>query len=98
MGRCSNTVGVARHPLTPKQPFGYAWPTMEIALTKEQERLRQELREYFAGLVTPAYQAELAVSEGGGPEYHKVLRQMGTDGWLGIGWPREYGGQGRTPI
>jgi alkylation response protein AidB-like acyl-CoA dehydrogenase len=23
---------------------------------------------------------------------------MGADGWLGIGWPKEYGGQGRTPI
>ena len=23
---------------------------------------------------------------------------MGADGWLGIGWPKEYGGQGRPPI
>jgi acyl-CoA dehydrogenase len=23
---------------------------------------------------------------------------MGADGWLGIGWPKEYGGQARTPI
>jgi alkylation response protein AidB-like acyl-CoA dehydrogenase len=23
---------------------------------------------------------------------------MGRDGWLGIGWPKEYGGQGRGPI
>jgi len=22
---------------------------------------------------------------------------MGDDGWLGVGWPKEYGGQGRTP-
>jgi alkylation response protein AidB-like acyl-CoA dehydrogenase len=71
---------------------------MQIALTPEQERLRRELREYFAGLVTPEYQAELATSEGGGPLYHQVLRRMGRDGWLGIGWPKEYGGQGRTPI
>src|SRR6187549_1851856 len=71
---------------------------MQIALTAEQERLRSQLREYFAGLATPEYQAEMATSEGGGPLYHKVLRQMGKDGWLGIGWPKEYGGQGRTPI
>ena len=71
---------------------------MQIALSREQEALRHQLREYFAALVTPAYQAELAVSEGGGPEYFKVLKQMGRDGWLGIGWPKEYGGQGRTPI
>ena len=23
---------------------------------------------------------------------------MGADGWLGIGWPKEYGGQGRTDV
>jgi alkylation response protein AidB-like acyl-CoA dehydrogenase len=28
----------------------------------------------------------------------KVIRQMGSDGWLGIGWPTEYGGQGRSAI
>src|SRR5258705_9584833 len=71
---------------------------MQIALSKEQESLRRQLREYFSGLVTPAYQAELATSEGGGPLYHQVLKQMGKDGWLGIGWPKEYGGQGPTPI
>src|SRR5215813_1438348 len=71
---------------------------MQIALTPEQESLRRQLREYFAGLVTPEYQAEMATSEGGGPLYHEVVRKMGKDGWLGIGWPKEYGGQGRTPI
>src|SRR5262252_4852072 len=39
---------------------------MQIALTAEQESLRRQLREYFAGLVTPEYQAEMATSEGGG--------------------------------
>src|SRR5258708_14653356 len=28
----------------------------------------------------------------------KVVRQMGADGWLGIGWPKEWGGQGRSAI
>ena len=28
----------------------------------------------------------------------QALQQMGADGWLGIGWPKEYGGQGRSPI
>src|SRR2546422_2983643 len=28
----------------------------------------------------------------------QTVRRLGADGWLGIGWPREYGGQGRTPI
>ena len=28
----------------------------------------------------------------------RFLRQLAADGWLGISWPREYGGQGRTPV
>ena len=27
-----------------------------------------------------------------------IWKQMAADGWAGIGWPKEYGGQGRTPI
>ncbi len=30
--------------------------------------------------------------------YREVVRQMGSDGWLGIGWPKEYGGQDRTML
>src|SRR5207248_6314273 len=41
---------------------------------------------------------ELAHAEGVGPVVRRVVRQMGEDGWLGIGWPKEYGGQGRSAI
>jgi len=71
---------------------------MHIDYTPEQHALRHELRAYFADLVTPAYEAELAASEGGGPLYMQAVRRLGADGWLGIGWPREYGGQGRSPV
>ena len=74
---------------------------MHVALTPEQERLREELREYFAGLVTPEVRAGLASASGefGDAQVYKdVIRQLGTDGWLGIGWPKEYGGQDRSMI
>ncbi|HLK09833.1 MAG TPA: acyl-CoA dehydrogenase family protein [Candidatus Binatia bacterium] len=71
---------------------------MRIAYTPEQRALAAELRAYFATLVTPAYQEEIARTEGGGPEYRRVLRRLGADGWLGVGWPREYGGQGRSAV
>jgi 3-oxocholest-4-en-26-oyl-CoA dehydrogenase alpha subunit len=71
---------------------------MDLDYTAEQERLREELHAYFARLVTPAYLAELGTTEGGGPLYKETVRRLGADGWLGIGWPREFGGQGRTPI
>jgi acyl-CoA dehydrogenase len=71
---------------------------MHIDYTPEQAALRTQLRGYLTGLITPEYEAELSETEGGGPLYTKVVRQLGTDGWLGIGWPRAYGGQGRSPV
>ncbi|MEI2700477.1 MAG: acyl-CoA dehydrogenase family protein [Microthrixaceae bacterium] len=35
---------------------------------------------------------------GCGPVHRRIVKQMASDGWLGIGWPTEYGGQGRSPI
>jgi alkylation response protein AidB-like acyl-CoA dehydrogenase len=71
---------------------------MHIALTPEQRELQDHLRGYFAKMMTPELVGEIKGSEGGGPLYRKALEKMGADGWLGIGWPKEYGGQGRTPI
>jgi 3-oxocholest-4-en-26-oyl-CoA dehydrogenase alpha subunit len=71
---------------------------MFIDYTPEEERLRAELRAYFTRIVTPDVLAEVAGSEGGGPLYRKALEQMGADGWLGIGWPKEFGGQARSAI
>ncbi|HYV57221.1 MAG TPA: acyl-CoA dehydrogenase family protein [Candidatus Nitrosopolaris sp.] len=71
---------------------------MYLDYTPAQRELREELRAYFTRLMTPDLQAELSWKEGGGPLYREALRQMGRDGWLGIGWPQEYGGQGRSPL
>src|SRR6202043_2079122 len=69
---------------------------MEIAYTEEQEGLRRRLRDYYTELLTPEVRDELSRSQGVGPTVRRVVRQMGKDGWLGIGWPKEYGGQGRS--
>ncbi|HVA74363.1 MAG TPA: acyl-CoA dehydrogenase family protein [Acidimicrobiales bacterium] len=71
---------------------------MYLAYTDEQESLRRELRSYYERLLTPEVEAELAASHGVGPALRRVVRQMGEDGWLGIGWPTQYGGQGRSAI
>ncbi|MCM6772848.1 acyl-CoA dehydrogenase family protein [Nocardia sp. CDC159] len=70
---------------------------MFIDLTPEQRRLRDELRSYFADLVTSEEEAEMAVNRHG-DAYRAVVRRMGRDGWLGVGWPTEYGGQGFGPV
>jgi alkylation response protein AidB-like acyl-CoA dehydrogenase len=69
-----------------------------IGYTEEQESLRQELRAYYAELLTPDVVEELGKGHGIGPVNRRIVRQMGADGWLGIGWPKEYGGQGRSAI
>ena len=73
---------------------------MRIAYTPEQERLRQELRAYFAGLMTPEVRAALSGGDeglGDGEAYRQVVRQLGRDGWLALSWPAEHGGRGGHP-
>src|SRR5215469_6970609 len=74
---------------------------MHIGFTAEHEQLRQRLRDYFAELMTPELRAALASSSGeygDGEAYKQVVRQLGRDGWLAIGWPAEYGGQDRSVL
>ncbi|MFY9679020.1 acyl-CoA dehydrogenase family protein [Glutamicibacter protophormiae] len=71
---------------------------MHLRSSSEIQSLREELRSYFAALLTDEVRAGLKQEgEAGGPVHSAVQRQMGQDGWLGIGWPVEYGGQGRGP-
>ncbi len=69
---------------------------MFLTYTEEQSALRDELRAYFATLMTPARVESLSKGELDGPAYKEIVRQLGQDGWLGLAWPTEYGGQGRT--
>jgi alkylation response protein AidB-like acyl-CoA dehydrogenase len=71
---------------------------MYIGYTSEQESLRTELRAYYAKLLTPEVRDAVHQGQGVGEATRAVVRQMGRDGWLGIGWPTEYGGQGRSQI
>jgi 3-oxocholest-4-en-26-oyl-CoA dehydrogenase alpha subunit len=71
---------------------------MRIALSHDQVKLRDELRAYFADMMTPDVEAAMSNGEGGGRLYRELVLKIGSDGWLGIGWPKEYGGQGRSAI
>ncbi|WP_137994481.1 acyl-CoA dehydrogenase family protein [Streptomyces vilmorinianum] len=65
---------------------------MHLAPTERQLRLRAELRAYFRDVMPdgPPSPADTAGQR-------KLLRRIGGDGMLGLGWPQEYGGQGRGP-
>ncbi|QSE90474.1 acyl-CoA dehydrogenase family protein [Rhodococcus pseudokoreensis] len=74
---------------------------MHITYTPQQQQLREELRAYFAKLMTPERREALAATTGEygeGNVYRDVVAQMGRDGWLTLGWPREYGGQERSAM
>jgi 3-oxo-4-pregnene-20-carboxyl-CoA dehydrogenase beta subunit len=64
-----------------------------LDLTAGQIALRDELRAYFASLILPG-EREVMLTQRHGPVYREVVRRMGRDGWLGIGWPAEFGGRG----
>ena len=66
---------------------------MHLEFTTDQLNLQGQLREYFGKLVT-----EVEGSDVDEPTYTQYIRRMGEDGWLGLGWPTEYGGQARGAI
>jgi hypothetical protein len=68
---------------------------VHIDHTDAQKALRRQLRAYFTTLMTPDL-CEATRGNEGGEAYKQVIRQLGQDGWLALGWPREYGGQGRS--
>ena len=69
---------------------------MYVDLTAEQRKLRLEVRDYFNDLMTAELRQELRGSEGS-ETGKRLVRQMGKDGWLAVGWPKEHGGQGYGP-
>jgi alkylation response protein AidB-like acyl-CoA dehydrogenase len=66
---------------------------MRLAFTPEQTALATQLRAYFAALRESVEHEDTDEST-----YTRYVRRLGEDGWLGIGWPEEYGGQARGPI
>ena len=72
---------------------------MDLHFSADDEAFRQEAREWLTDQLT----GEFAVVRGrGGPgDEHELFeersaweRALGAAGWIGIGWPQEYGGRG----
>ena len=67
---------------------------MEFGFTAEQEAFRQEVRRFLDEVLTPDFREALKRSEDEGfsPEFS---RRLSETGWIGLNWPREYGGLGK---
>lgn len=81
---------------------------MDFGFTPEQEALRREVRAFIAEHITPQVTAEmeghneglLGVTRGTsrGLAVRELFDKIQARGWLGISYPKEYGGQGGDRI
>lgn len=68
---------------------------MDFALTPEQQAFRLEVRAFLANEVTPSVQTEDGWITGFSREFS---RKLGARGWIGLTWPKKYGGQQRSSL
>ena len=73
---------------------------MNITYTEEQLALKKRIADYMQNMVTEDLLKEVEnpeFLEGGGPIFKEKMIQMGKDGLLGLGWPKELGGPRYRP-
>ncbi len=70
---------------------------MFIELTPEQRQLQAEMRQYFSNLIS-SDEMKAMEKDRHNEAYRAVIKRMGKDGKLGVGWPKEFGGHGFGPI
>ena len=67
---------------------------MDFGFSEENERLRQKAVDWLKEHVTPEVMAEKKANAEGlpGPLEKQLLAESLEEGWLGMSWPKEYGG------
>jgi len=75
---------------------------MDLLFTSAQIEFANSLRNYLDDLDLTEVMTErkigtAEVSEAG-PRAQQLLRTMSKDSWLGVGWPKEFGGMGRSLV
>jgi alkylation response protein AidB-like acyl-CoA dehydrogenase len=73
---------------------------MDFGFTPEQEALREEVRRFIEENVTPEVLAEIEseIEGGRGPHFELLFKKIAERGWVGISFPKEYGGQSGSRI
>ncbi len=68
---------------------------MEFEFTEKQRAWQQEVHHFIKENATPELMEELKDNTGAnGPHHQAWIKKLADKGWLGAGWPREYGGLG----
>jgi 3-oxocholest-4-en-26-oyl-CoA dehydrogenase alpha subunit len=71
---------------------------MDLEYTPEQEQLRTQMRATLAEVMTPERVAAVSGQLEGGVATRECIRALADANLLGIGWPKEFGGQGLSAI
>ena len=74
---------------------------MDFAYTTEQENLRQEVQAFIKENVTEEIRTEIeqfGSRQNRGSLTSDLYKKISDKGWIGISWPKEYGGQGGSRI
>jgi alkylation response protein AidB-like acyl-CoA dehydrogenase len=71
---------------------------MDFELTKEQEDFKHEVCAFLDAEVTRGVEDESDEGMGWGPHSWKLMRKLGSKGWLAPTFPVEYGGLGLSRI
>jgi len=69
-----------------------------LTTTPEEEAFRQEVRNFLEAELTDEIRRQHATDKSPGPEAKEFSRKLGAKGWIGLGWPEEYGGSGGSLI
>ena len=76
---------------------------MDFSFTPEEEAFREEVRDFIKKELPPDYEPAMAHlmerSTAEEVEFRRTwCKKLAQKGWLGLSWPKEYGGQGRSFI
>ena len=66
---------------------------MDFSLSREQEAFRTEIREFLSSEVSDDISVEDGWISGYSPEFS---RKLGRQGWIGLTWPKQYGGREKS--
>jgi len=69
-----------------------------LTTTPEEEAFRREVSDFLKAELNEELRRQHALDKGLGPEARAFNRKIGQKGWLGLGWPEEYGGSGGSLI
>ena len=75
---------------------------MDFRLSDQEEGFRQEISGFLKRELSPDWegieQEEPGISDEVFAEFKRMAKKFGDRGWLTLGWPKEYGGQGRSHV